>query len=249
MMGAPRSWTWDRRSTRSKDSHPASNWRRDSTDRSSFIGLWRRRPDRVARRSRRPLPSIFPVREPDHNDVEDRQPKEPNRKRESHPVELVDDKHDQKGDHPRVGPDLVPEQGRHQHDLDQPMRQQVERAELQGRSRQAVGGVQQMRGQEVVWIFRELVLSQGSAQLVDGRRFDDEQQDATHDLEHAVESLEDDPDGEGSIQQVAALEPVHAPPQYRPLSSGSGQDAAVVSTVTVEAPPLISTWYASAAPS
>src|SRR6266851_1766501 len=79
-------------------------------------------------------------------------PSSPMGKSESHPVDLVDDEHDQKSDHPWVGPDLVPEQRRHQHDLDYAMQQQVRGAELQGRSRHAPGGMQQMRGQEVVWI-------------------------------------------------------------------------------------------------
>ncbi len=70
--------------------------------------------------------------------------------------------------------------------------------------------MQQMRRQVVVWILGELVLSQCSAQLVDGRRADDEQEHPTHDLEDAVEALQDDPDREGSVEQVAALEPVQA---------------------------------------
>jgi len=52
------------------------------------------------------------------------------------------------------------------------------------------------------------VLSKSSAQIVDRRWTDDEQEDAAHDLEEAIEALEDDPDGEGSVEQVAALEPV-----------------------------------------
>ncbi len=51
-----------------------------------------------------------------------------------------------------------------------------------------------MSSQEVVGILRELVLSECSAQLVDGRWADNEQEDPTDDLEDAVQSLEDDPD-------------------------------------------------------
>src|SRR5260370_41521461 len=66
-----------------------------------------------------------------------------------------------------------------------------------------------MRGEVVVRILRELVLGEGSAYLVDGRRADDEQEDATNDFEDAVEALEDDCDREGSVEPVTALEPVH----------------------------------------
>src|SRR5260370_1139942 len=86
--------------------------------------LWGRRHDPCA------LPAVFAVGEPDHHEVEDRQPKKTDGKSESHSVDLVDDEDDQEHDHPRVGPDLVPEQRGHEHDLDDAMQQQVGGPEL-----------------------------------------------------------------------------------------------------------------------
>src|SRR5713101_220143 len=81
-----------------------------------------------------------------------------------------------------------------------------------------------MRGEEVVRILRELVLGEGSAHLVDGRRADGEQQDATDDFEDAVEALEDDCDRERSIEPVTALEPVHRVRTWRGSGTASPSD-------------------------
>src|SRR5229473_1116019 len=81
-----------------------------------------------------------------------------------------------------------------------------------------------MRGEEVVRILRELVLREGSAQLVDGRRADDEQQDATNDFEDAVQALEDDCDREGSVEPVTAFEPVHRVRTWRGSGTASPSD-------------------------
>src|SRR5712691_12637470 len=113
-----RSWMPEHPSIRSTDNYRPRSWRPDSADKSSFTWLWRRHPDRVVRRSSGPLLPIFPVREPDHEDIEDRQSQEPDGEGESHPIDLIDDQYDQKSNHPWVGPDLVPEQRRHQPDLD-----------------------------------------------------------------------------------------------------------------------------------
>src|SRR5260370_36113912 len=75
--------------------------------------------------------------------------------------------------------------------------------------------MQNTRGEVVVRILRELVLGEGSAHLVDGRRAADEQEDATNDFEDAVEALEDDCDREGSVEPVTALEPVHRVKTWR----------------------------------
>src|SRR5216684_1117628 len=84
--------------------------------------------------------------------------------------------------------------------------------------------MQNMRGEEVVRILRELVLREGSAHLVDGRRADDEQEDATNDFEDAVEALEDDCDREGSVEPVTALEPVHRVRTWRGSGTASPSD-------------------------
>src|SRR5713101_3773042 len=81
-----------------------------------------------------------------------------------------------------------------------------------------------MRGEEVVRILRELVLREGSAHLVYGRRANDEQQDATDDFEDAVEALEDDCDREGSVEPVTALEPVHRVRAWRGSGTASPSD-------------------------
>jgi len=53
------------------------------------------------------------------------------------------------------------------------------------------------------------VLGNSPAELVDCRWADHQQEDAANDFEDSVEALEDDPDCEGSVAQIAAPKPVH----------------------------------------
>jgi hypothetical protein len=75
-----------------------------------------------------------------------------------------------------------------------------------------------MRRKEVMWVLGELVLSQKPAELIDRGRADDQQKKAAHDLENSVEALEGDADCEGSVEEVAAPEPIHL--QLRSLTDG-----------------------------
>jgi len=70
--------------------------------------------------------------------------------------------------------------------------------------------MEKVGGNEVVWIRRELVLSQSHGHAVDRCWAQDKEKQATNDLQDSIEALKDDPNQESLVEQVLAFEPAHA---------------------------------------
>ena len=69
--------------------------------------------------------------------------------------------------------------------------------------------MEKVGGNEVVWIRRELVLSQSQGHAVDRCWAQDKEKQATNDLQDSIEALEDNPNQESLVEQVLAFEPAH----------------------------------------
>src|SRR5262249_33796363 len=119
-------------------------------------------------------------------------------------VDLVADEEQQKGDHPGIRPELVPQQRRNQHDLDGAMRQEVKRREQDRPLRQAMGGVEEPSRDEVMRVLRQLVLGECSDDAIDRRRTHQQEDQATDDLQNTIKALEDDRDLKGPVEQIPA---------------------------------------------
>jgi hypothetical protein len=147
--------------------------------------------------------------QPDDGRVEDGQGAQPERRRQDDAVQLVDDEDQQEADQQGVGPELVAQQGGHEHDLGDAVEKEIHGGEDDCRAGQAVGIAQQVAGDEVVGVLGQLVLGQPYGQTVDRRRGDDEQEQSADSFQDAVESFEDDPDFEDPVESVSGLEPAH----------------------------------------
>src|SRR6266498_1281149 len=70
-----------------------------------------------------------------------------------------------------------------------------------------MGGLQQVRGDEVVGVFRQLMLRESGRNAVDGGGRDQQEQEPAEHLQGAVETLEDNPNLKGSVEQVVGPKP------------------------------------------
>ena len=111
-------------------------------------------------------------------------------------VQLVTDERYQEDQRRRVCPELVSKQPDDQEDLHCPVEQQIDRAELLGRSRKTMDGMDQVIGDDVVRVLRQFVLGQKGDDLIQGLLADEKQQDPPDNLEDAIDSLQEDADSE-----------------------------------------------------
>src|SRR6185312_11049515 len=149
----------------------------------------------------RAMDSVFSPGNPDHESIEEGQQEQAPREAQDELVALVRDEGDEERDHPGVGPEPVPEHGPHQHDLHEAVQEEVHRAEQRRRDVEMACEIQHGIGNEVVRVFDQFVLGQDARDCADLARRDDEEQHASDELEHAVETLESEADPEDAVEQ------------------------------------------------
>ena len=80
------------------------------------------------------------------------------------------------------------------------MRQQIDRREKLAANGEMLGRRAQMRRNEVVGVFAELVVREADDEVLNRAGREGQQQGAADQLEEAVEPLEDDADFEGEVE-------------------------------------------------
>ena len=142
----------------------------------------------------------FQLGQRNHEDVENGERDEPARGLDDVAIDLVDAERGEDADRPRERPQLVFEQRIDQDCFDHAVRQQIDRGEQLIAYREMFGRRAQVRGDEVVGIFAELVERQADDESLNRGCREDQQQRAADQLEEAVEPLENDADVEREVE-------------------------------------------------
>jgi hypothetical protein len=111
--------------------------------------------------------SVFAPGEPHQQGVEDGEGDQADRRVHGEPVQLIADECQQQRHQPRVGPQVVSQHEHHEHQLRYAVAQQIDRAEQRGRRGQVAGRMQEVTGDEIVWVLGQLVRGQGAHDVVD----------------------------------------------------------------------------------
>ena len=135
-----------------------------------------------------------------HDDVENGEGDEPARGLDDVAIDLVDAERGEHADRPRERPQLVFDQRIDQNRFDEAVRQQIDRREQLAPDGELFGRRAQVRGDEVVGVFAELVVRQTDDEVLNRAGREDQQQRAADQLEEAVEPLEDDADFERDVK-------------------------------------------------
>ena len=115
-------------------------------------------------------------------------------------IDLVDAEGGEDADRPWERPQLVFDQRIDQDRFDEAVRQQIDRREQLAPDGELFGRRAQVRGDEVVGVFAELVVRQTDDEVLNRAGREDQQQRAADQLEEAVEPLEDDADFERDVK-------------------------------------------------
>ncbi len=146
-------------------------------------------------------PSVFNPRQHNDDRVEDRQRDHPERGGQIVSIHLVSAERGKDDDRRWVRPALSAQECPDEKDFDNAMNQQINRGEELGTGTELLEHPEQVRCDEVVRIFAELVLRHGCYRTADRLRRHDEKQQGSDDLRYAVESLEKDADLESRMKR------------------------------------------------
>lgn len=133
---------------------------------------------------------IFVPREPDHDDIEEREQDEPDGVRELVAVELVNDEEREYDESDWVIPEALPQEADDEPELHDAVAEQIGGGEVLHAHGKPLHRMEEVGGNEVVRVFRKLALGH------DGRRYDDEmlrdeiRQDAAHNFKKREGALE-----------------------------------------------------------
>ncbi len=128
--------------------------------------------------------------EPDHDDIEERKKEQPDRVCELVAVELVRDEEGKDDEGDRVIPEALAQEPDDEPELHDPVPEEVRGGEVLHAHGEALGRVEEVRGDKIMRVFRELALGHNSRRIDDELLRDEVREDAARDLKEGERALE-----------------------------------------------------------